>query len=390
MAPPNSRPDRQLGDHATASASPVPAASDRPLSPPRALPGTLTPTLNSGTGQHGEPVYDQASIARIESRPGVTTQSFGGSAQGTGAEERVSPQFTRTLPGVASTFGLSVTDPRLQDRPVRTLDVGFRGADATAEAYNSREDRESRQKLLSDISSRLSQLQPNSRGNRQLIASLLQTQADLTGGGEKLAADAIAGRNNNASRLANTGLEQAGQDRRTQFTAQSDTANATADRALRRDTARSSDATKRAEIAAGQTPRPEYRLQHDGTLLTVTGNKAERVLDGDGKPVRLPVQDPSSLTGNDLLKAYGDQRNAIAGLADSLSPEEVNAQLKALDESALGKRYLSALTSGTASPGTPSSGADKVPAAPKVGETLMGYRYLGGALDDPKSWAPVQ
>ena len=61
------------------------AASDPRTAQPATAPVAATafskPTLNSGTGKSGEPVYDNASVARMGARAGVTTQNFGARPQ---------------------------------------------------------------------------------------------------------------------------------------------------------------------------------------------------------------------------------------------------------------------------------------------------------------------
>lgn len=376
----------------------APNVSDAPSSVPgidRALsraPFASKPTPGLGNGQHGAPVYDQASVARVM-RPQVNRALVSPPAQPVAARPEPAVQRTLTqtqVPNVASTFGQPVTAmaDNFPGLPIaRRPDVALRGPDAMAEQYNSSEDREARRKLLGDLDSQRFRLEMrHTRSAREALAQNAQQQAALVGGGERLSSEAINARNQQNTMLANTGLEQGGQDRRAQFQVQASTANADADRAQELGIARMSDATRRAEIAAGQIPRSEYKMLHDGTLLTVTGNKAARVTDADGNQVRLPVQDPAALSGDDLLKAYTDQRNAIMGLAEQLSPDELGAHFEALDESLIGQRYQQALGGGVPSQ---RSGRTATP-APKVGTVMQGFRFKGGDPADPASWEPAQ
>ncbi|HSD17225.1 MAG TPA: hypothetical protein VLC71_08225 [Thermomonas sp.] len=228
----------------------------------------------------------------------------------------------------------------------RRPEVSFRGADAMAEHNNASEDREARRKLSSDLDSQRFRLEmiagnPGRRGRAALEAlgdNALQ-QAALVGAGERNSTDALQGRANRDGVLANTGLREDAEDRRTVFTVAGDAAQGDADREQARELAGMTDATRRAEIAAGQAPKSEYRQLADGSLVQVTGDRATQVKDGSDKAVRMATQDPNTLTGNDVLKAYGDQRAEILKLADSLSPDDVEKQLEALDQSGLGQRY---------------------------------------------------
>lgn len=325
--------------------------------PVRRLPDTFKPTLNSGTGTNGEPVYDNASVQRLATRPGFQ-RTLSNPLQPLAARPEPSsePSLRRRLvarptPTVASTFGQSVRtlpdDSAVSPQPPQ---MSLRGPDAMAEQYNGREDREARRKLLSDLDSQRFRLEmiagnPGRRGRAALeaLAANAQQQAALVSGGERSSADAIQGRANRDNVLANTALQQDGEDRRTVFTVAGDAARGDADRAQARDLAAMTDATKRTEIAAAQTPKSEYRQLADGSLIQVAGDRATPVKDGSDKAVRMPIQDPNTLTGSDVLKAYGDQRAEILKLADSLAPDDVEKQLKALEQSGLGQRYQQVL-----------------------------------------------
>ncbi len=370
------RPQRALGvGNAIFGGDPsTPQPQPSPTTPVAARPtvrrtlDTFNPTLNSGTGTHGEPVYDNAAVERMAARPRVNrtlatpTQPIAAKpiadANGVAMADAGTSAPRRTLsvtrPQVASTFGQPVT--AMDDAPVtaRRPQASFRGADAMAEQYDAGEDREARRKQLSDLDSQRFRLEmiagnPGRRGRAALeaLGDNAQQQAALVSSGERNSAAAIQGRANRDNALANTGLVQDGEDRRTVFTVAGDAARSDADRDQARELAGMTDATRRAEIAAGQAPKSEYRELADGSLVQVTGDRATQVKDGSDKAVRVPTQDPNTLTGNEILRAYGDQRAEILKLADSLAPEDVEKQLEALDNSGLGQRYLQAV-------GTPS------------------------------------
>lgn len=365
------RPQRALGvGNAIFGGDPVtPQPQPQPATPVAARPtvrrtlDTFKPTLNSGTGTYGEPVYDNASVQRMAARPTVG-RTLGAPVQPIAAEPIVDANGMRradvgtrpprtlsdTRPQVASTFGQPVT--AMDDAPVtvRRPQASFRGADAMAEQYDASEDRDARQKQLSDLDSQRFRLEmiagnPGRRGRAALeaLGDNAQQQAALVSSGERNTSEAIQSRANRDNALANTRLVQDGEDRRTVFTVAGDAARGDADRSQARELAGMTDATRRAEIAAGQEPKSEYRQLADGSLVQVTGDRATQVKDGSDKPVRVPTQDPNTLTGNDVLKAYGDQRAEILKLAASIAPEDVEDQLAALDNSGLGQRYLQVL-----------------------------------------------
>ncbi len=357
------------------------AASDPRTAQPATAPVAATafskPTLNSGTGKSGEPVYDNASVARMGARAGVTTQNFGARPQagdqvqkpatpavqpsaaqapaaatggGYGASTGYGTSISRPTPA-ASTFGQSVMAiPDDNQATIQRPTGRLRGPDAMAEHHASQDSKEASKRLLDNLDTQRFRLEmiannPGRRGRAAIDAldDNARQQAAIIGGQQQQAGDAIQGRADRAARLAGIDAEQAGQDRRTVFTLDANTATADADRAQAREIAGMEDATRRAGIAASSTPRSEYRMLADGTLLTVSGGKATRVTGEDGQPVRLATPDANALSGQDLVKAYTDQRNAILRLAESLSPEDLGAHFEALDQSPLGVRYAETL-----------------------------------------------
>ena len=174
--------------------------------------GGAAPVIRS-RGKFGETVFSNTgsqygnaagTIASPSTTVGsVNQQNFG---------NPVVPQAPGSIarPGVAPTYGLSVTDPRIDDqRAIARPTLGpnqlavsgtFRGPDAMAEQYNSREDREARNKQLGDIDTALFQLRgKNDPDSLRALTALTQTRAGLVGGGESLSADAVQGRANRAN-----------------------------------------------------------------------------------------------------------------------------------------------------------------------------------------------
>ena len=350
--------DNPTKDVPTIGSTPAPALSrtataptNRALSPESTAPrDTWTPTRASGIGAAGEPVYDNASLERVSSKPaGQPTAAAGsGSTMGVTAPavpRTNAPALTRGSQ-VASTFGQSVlTMPDdnasrpLLSRPTdtggKTLPTGgaYRGADAMAEHYNASADREARQKLASDLDSQRFRLEmiagnPGRRGRAAIeaLGENAQQQAALAVGAERLAAETQQGRANRANVLANTGLEQAGADRRAELAA----TGADADRTQQLDIAKMDDATRR----AGQD-KAETLTGADGRIWRVGADGTARpVADADGKQIAgAQPRDPTALTQGQVLDSLGselkaatDQLTAMQGINGTSTPEQLQAQ----------------------------------------------------------------
>lgn len=211
----------------------------------------------------------------------VQSQNFGNAAV---------PQAPGSIarPGVASTFGMGVNDPRLNDqtptiaRPNAISGAAYRGADQMAEQYNSREDREARNKVLGDIDTALF-LARGKPGSEQVMADLLQTKARVAGGAEQLSAEALQNRANRVNEFGIAGLNDAGETARAGIAADTE----------RRGQSLNFDATM-AGIA-----RPQYREDKDGNVFSVSGTNATAVARPDG----------SQLQGRVEQQAQGQQRN---------------------------------------------------------------------------------
>lgn len=250
----------------------------------------------------------------------VNRQSMGSTA----------PPLTRSQP-VASTFGLPVTDPRMNDQvtPAARSPGTLRGPDAMAEQYNAREDREARAKLASDLDSQRFRLEmiagnPGRRGRAALeaLSQNAQQRAALAGNAERLSAEALQGRANRANTLANTGLEQQGLDRRSEQ-----------DILLRRDA-----------LAADQSGVSQVLNGENGTVsLLRRDGSVQGVQNPDGTPFRSSAQDRGQPTAADRLTFL---RERMSGLEKAISDTRAlnptadvssfQAQLDALNQQAQG------------------------------------------------------
>lgn len=320
------------------AASAAEVAARTKASPASSSPGVGAPAAAGGGSASGyfigsngvrRTVNPDGSIAGMDPNAvTVNRQAFGGAA----------PALTRRQPG-ASTFGLPVTDPRIDEQrtPAAQSPLVLRGADAMAEQYNAREDREARQKLLSDLDSQRFRLEmiagnPGRRGRAALeaLAENARQRAALAGNAERMSAEALQGRANRANTLANTGLEQQGLDRR-----------AEQDILLRRD-----------ELAAEQSGVSQVLNGENGTVsLLRRDGTVQGVQNPDGTPFRTPVQDRGQPTAADRLTFL---RERMSGLEKAISDiralnptadvSSFQAQLDALNKQA------QALLSGPAQP----------------------------------------
>lgn len=318
------------------STSVLAASQGRPPSDP------WKPTLNSGVGEHGEPVYDAASIDRMAARP-TNNRPLSSPALPIAAKPQpvAQPSLVQgTTPRVASTFGqpiMAMEDDATGTRLARRPDASLAAPEAMAEHYNSSEDRQARAKQLSDLDSQRFRLEmiasnPGRRGRAALdaLSQNSQQQAALVSGAERLSTEAVQGRQQREAVLATTGLEQAGQDRRAQFGVEANATNAAADRAQQLGIASMNNATERTKLSRGETITAA-----DGRVfqLGADGN-ATAVMDADGKPLRMPVaRDAGALSVKDQLDSVGgelkaatEQLTAMQGINGTSTPEQVQAQ----------------------------------------------------------------
>lgn len=326
-----------IGAPATAPAesaqlAPRPQISRMPVTagtPTIVRPDTWKPTLNSGDDKvTGAPMYDNASIDRLAARRPIPQP-----APQVG-NTRIPARSLIQRPQAASTAGQSVLTMPDDNQPLlRRPQVAVRGAGEMAEYYNANADREARQKLASDLDSQRFRLEmiagnPGRRGRAALEALDQNTQqrAALVAGGERLSAESQQNRANRANVLANTGLEQAGADRRAELAA----TGADADRSQQLAIASMDDVTRRAaqdkaETLTGADGRI-WRVGADGT--------ARPVADAEGKQIAgAQPRDPNALTQGQVLDSLGselkaatDQLTAMQGINGTATPEQLQAQ----------------------------------------------------------------
>lgn len=296
----------------------------------------------------------------------VNTQNFG---------TAVVPQAPGSIarPGIASTFGLSVNDPRIDDqRAIARPTLGpnqlavsgtFRGPDAMAEQYNSREDREARNKVLGDIDTALF-LARGKPGSEQVMADLLQTKARVAGGAEQLSAEALQGRANRSNVLANTGMEQAGQTQRQQMAGD-----------VTREGNQLSFQSTMADIA-----KPTLKQDANGNYINVSGDIARPVLDTNGNAVRGPQDKqatPRDFAGEQAVDYYSGLQTSYMEAANNTTDAAERQKYMTLAEQA-GKQAQALI------------GGGQQAQAPQVGTVKNGYRFKGGNPADQKNWEKVQ
>lgn len=294
------------------STAPTPSAPVSSVKLNRAPRDTWTTKRASGIGVAGEPVYDNAILERVSAKAGEQPAAAAGSVSTMGVtapaiQRTNAPALTRGSQ-VASTFGQSVLTMPDDNQPLlRRPQVAVRGVGEMAEYYNASADREARQKLASDLDSQRFRLEmiagnPGRRGRAALeaLGQNAQQQAALAAGGERLSADAIQNRAQRGNVLANTGMEQAGADRRAELAA----TGADADRSQQFDIARMGDATRR----AGQD-KAETLTGADGRMWRVgTDGTARPVADADGKQIAgAQPRDPAALTQGQVLDSLGSE-----------------------------------------------------------------------------------
>ena len=333
--------------------------------------GTLPAGVSMKMGANGVPefsatgqsVADATAAIGPRTQAGVASQSFGKvggtpTTQSYGAVTGNTAMIDR--PGAASTYGLSVLsmpDDNVVSiqRPTGTL----RGPDQMAEQYNSREDREARQKLLSDQDSRRFALElieqhggRRGRAATDALASLAGAQAGLVASGEKLSADAMQGRAGRDNVLANTGLEQAGADRRADLGFQA---------------ARMSDATERYKTDVAAIERPTLKQDAAGNYVNIGSNGiAAPIVDPQGKPVQGMVQgqEAPQISPDAVLKSLDSQERNLLDTLYNAAPDDKPEVQKRIDAISAQR---AALLSG---------GATKVTTVAQVDALPKGARYL--------------
>ena len=267
--------------------------------------GAGSAPVTKSVGKFGETVYSnvgsQYGTAAVANPAGtigsVQTQNFG----------------NPVVPRVASTFGMSVNDPRINDQTpaiaspnAAARGFGLASADGTSRYYANKEDREAAKKLSDSMDTeafRLSMVanNPGRRGRQAMetLAALRGQQAQLIGN----QANNTTAQNNENTRgqfsLANTGMEQQGANYRSQLDANN-----------RFQIAGMQDATAR----EGLRSRDRQIIQdRDGNYYQI-GSDGPSPLTADGKPLRGAV-------------SYQSQRNPEAEADDKLVTEFLKLQV---------------------------------------------------------------
>lgn len=276
-SPPAQRTPAQLN-----AASAAEVAARNKASPASSSPGVGAPAATGGGSASGYFVGSNGVRRTINADGSIAGSGTAATTVNRQSMGGVAPALTRSQP-VASTFGLPVTDPRMNDQraaPPRPSGI-LRGPDAMAEHYAAGEDRAARQKLLSDLDSqRFRQELIQQHGGRQgraataALGDIAAQQAGLVNSAAAQSAEALQGRQSRANVLANTGLEQAGADRRAEL------ADATA-REGQQLNYRSDMARTGADIV-----RPQLLQDADGNYISVAGGRGDAVTRADGTPVR--------------------------------------------------------------------------------------------------------
>jgi len=317
--------------------------------------------VSNGTNAYGA---TGASVAAAQGRIGsVNTQNFGNPVVPQGPGAIASPR-------VASTFGMGVNDPRLNDQtpqpaaiaqPPQNLprpqasafDAGFAGrmagntaaierpganfqmavpngaayrsADQMAEQYNSREDRESRKQADGAIDTALFMAR-GKPGAEAAIANLLETKARLNSGAEGLSQEAVQGRANRGNQFGIADLNNAGENNRAGI--QADVARA--GQQVVREGQQLDYGAKLADIA-----RPQLKQDINGNFINIAGNASTAVVDAAGNPVR-GLQERQADTGavgpKDALAAVNKELASLVNNPPEMGGDATayNARIAAL------------------------------------------------------------
>lgn len=310
-------------------------------------------TVYTGTG-----AYAATGPAIAGTIGSVQNQSFG---------NPVVPQAQASIaqPRVASTFGMSVNDPRINDQtaPVARPQGVFRGPDAMAEAYNSREDREARQAALGNIDTQLFMLRgKNDPASLQAMADLTQTQAKLNAGAEGLSQEAQQGRANRGNKSDIAGMEQAGQTTRQRMAGDV----ASQGQFLEYD-------AKNRATDASLIDKPQYVTDAQGRYLRVGATGAAPVTDAAGSAIQMPPPAQAQQRDYGAEKRMDAYTNILNGMRDMNGqlPPDAAAQAAALVAQAPGAQQPQAQ-------------------APQAGTIKNGYRFKGGNPAEQKNWEKVQ
>ena len=238
-------------------------------------------SVYTGTGAYAADTATPATAGTIGS---VNRQNFGNAAV---------PQAQASIasPRVASTFGLGVNDPRLNDQTpaiaspnAAARGFGLASADGTSRYYANKEDREAAKKLYDSMDTEAFRLSmaannPGRRGRQAMetLSALRGQQAKLIGDQANNTAAQISDNTRGQFTLANTGMEQAGQTQRQRMAGDV----ASQGQFLEYD-------AKNRATDASLIEKPQYVTDRAGNLVQVTGGKATGVTGSDGAVIQMP------------------------------------------------------------------------------------------------------
>lgn len=331
---------RMTDDQANAAEVNARTATQTPTSPPTGVgasvgAGGAAPIrpgdLNTFTGTNG--------VTRRVPMPGTidaaTNQS--GSVQSQNFGNPVVPQAQASIaqPRVASTFGLGVNDPRLNDQTpaiaspnAAARGFGLASADGTSRYYANKEDREAAKKLYDSMDTEAFRLSmaannPGRRGRQAMetLSALRGQQAKLIGDQANNTAAQISDNTRGQFTLANTGMEQSGQTQRQQM----------AGDVAREGNFLDYDAKNRATDAS-LIEKPQYVTDAQGRYLRVGADGAAPVTDASGAAIQMPPpaqaqqRDYQAEAFNSLVSDLLDGQRDMAGNLPPNAVENAIAQ----------------------------------------------------------------
>ncbi len=316
-----------------------------PTQPPASTPTGAGASTAAGGAAPNRATMRPDGVAVVRQSNGVNAYGANGrsvaNAQGTiGSVNQqnfgnpVVPQAQASIarPGVASTFGLGVNDPRLDSQiarppvqlgPNQTAGGGTLASPSSmGRYYANKEDREATQKLLGDIDTQMFMARgKNTPSARRLMEGLASAKAQAIG---NMAANTTAQANENTRGefgLANTGMEQAGAKQRQQMAG---------------DVAREGNLldfnASMANTAASLIEKPQYITDDQRRYLRVGPDGAAPVTDAAGNTIQMPQTQQAAARdygAEKQMEAYTDILNGMRDMNGQLPPDAA-AQAAAL------------------------------------------------------------
>lgn len=237
-----------------------------------------------------------------------------------------------------------------------------------ADAYNTRQAAEQRQKLLADIDSMQFQLRGKAtRSARGAMADLAQVQAGLVNTAGAQAIDVAGGDRDAALKQNLTGFEQQSATQRTGMEQAG---------ALQRTGIEQEGANYRTGI---ETNRPSYVTDADGNYLSISGGTAAPVNRSDGTMVRMPrAAAEGQLTPQAILESLDKQYEIESATAGDTASTPEARELASQRLLQIDQQRQSLL------------GGQSGPKPPAAGAVVKGYRFKGGDPSVPANWEKVQ